>query len=81
MLRATAVRSGVSGGVSVGEVSICTNVAFKGTSSGVGGGVLVCLGMDVDNKGEYEGVFTRDLQKGLSISAEAIRVRLNGILD
>lgn len=77
VLRVTAVTvvcASVSGAVSVGDISICINVAFTGTSSGVGGGVAVCLGSDVDSKGEYEGVFTRDLRMGLSISAEAIRV-------
>ncbi len=68
------VRSGVTGGVLRGDVSIFTSLAFKGACSGVAGGVLACLGRGEDCKGEDGGVFTRGLQKGLSISAEAIRV-------
>lgn len=68
------VRSGVTGGVSWGDVSIFTSLAFKGACSGVGGGMLVCLGRVEVCTGEYGGVFTRGLRKGLSISAEAIRV-------
>lgn len=74
-------RCGVSGGVSRGEVSISTSLAFKGACSGVGGDVLICLASGEDSKGEYGGVFTRGLRNGLSISAEAIWVRLNGTLD
>lgn len=68
------VRSGVTGGVSRGDVSTCTSLAFKGACSGVGGGVLIGLERVEESKGEYGGVFTRGLRKGLSISAEAIRV-------
>lgn len=71
---------GVTGGVSRGDVSICTNVAFRGARSGVDRGVPVCVGGSEDSKGEYGGVFTRSLRKGLSISAEAIRVWLHGTL-
>ena len=56
----------------MGDVSISTSLAFKGAFSGVG--ESVCLGRGEDSKGEYGGVFTRGLLKGLSISAEAIRV-------
>lgn len=68
------VLSGVTGGVSRGDLSICTSLGCKGACSGEGEGVLACLGRDEDSKGEYGGVFTRGLEKGLSISAEAIRV-------
>lgn len=81
MLRVIVVRSGVARGVSREDESICTSWAFKAECSGMGGGVLICLETGEDCKGEYGGVFTQGLQKGLSISAEAIRVRLHGILD
>lgn len=74
MLRVIDGCDGVTGGVSRGDVSMCTSLAFKGACSGVAGGVLACLGRGEDCNGEYGGVFTRGLQKGLSISAEAIRV-------
>lgn len=79
-LRVTDVRFGVARGVSWEDVSICTSMAFEGVWSGVGGGVAICLGSGEGRKGEEGGVFTRGLQKGLSISAVAIRVRLHGIL-
>lgn len=81
MLRVIDVRCGFVTGVSRGDVSIWTSLALKGAWSGVVGGVPICFGRGEGSKGEYGGVFTRGLQKGLSISAEAIRVWLHGILD
>lgn len=80
-LKVTAVSSGVAGGVSAGDVSMCTSRAFKGTWSGVGGGVPIRLVSGRGSKGEQGGVLIQGLQRGLSISAEAIRVRLQGTLD
>lgn len=38
------VSLGVDRGVSIGDVSMCISVAFKGEWSGVAGGVHSCLG-------------------------------------
>lgn len=65
-------------------MSICTSLALRGMLSGVGGGVLVCLGRGEDSKGEYGrfGAGTgHGLLKGFSISAEAIRVGMHVTLD
>lgn len=57
-------------------------MAFKGAWSGVSGGVLSSLGRgERCERGESGGVFARDLHRGLSISAEAIRAWLHGTLD
>lgn len=81
MLRLMDVGWGVARGVSVGDVSICTSVAFNAAWSGGGGGVHAALGMGEGCRGESGGVFTQGLQRGFSISAEAIRVLLHGTLD
>lgn len=81
MLRLVDVSLGVARGVSMEDVSICTSMAFKDAWSGVGGGVHARLGMGEDCSGGSGGVFTQGLQRGFSISAEAIRVLLHGMLD
>lgn len=81
MLRLVDVGLGDARGVSMEDVSICTSVAFKDVWSGVGGGVHARLGRGEGCTGESGGVFTQGLQRGFSISAEAIRVLLHGTLD
>lgn len=57
-------------------------MALKGALSGVSGGVLSSLESGESCElGEWGGVFARDLHRGLSISAEAIRAWLHGMLD
>lgn len=71
---------GVPRGVSMEDVSICTSVAFNDAWSGVGGGVHALLGKGEGCRGESGGVLTQGLQRGFSISAEAMRVLLHGML-
>lgn len=52
MLRVTDIRFGVVRGVSMGDVSICTSMAFKGELSSVVEGVAICLGSGEGSKGE-----------------------------
>lgn len=72
---------GVDRGVSIGDMSMCISVAFKGKWSGVDGGVHSCLGRGEGWWGESGDVFMLGLQRGFSISAAAIRVMLHGMLD